>query len=58
MNIMDRKKWVQEPLFRSYIFVHVSDKERIPALQTPGAVKYITIEKKAVSIPPHTDRSH
>ncbi len=48
----DRKKWVQEPLFRSYIFVHVSEKDYIPALQTPGTVKYVSFEKKAVSIPP------
>ncbi len=48
----DRKKWVQEPLFKSYIFVHVDQKEYIPALQTPGAVKYVSFEKQAVSIPP------
>ena len=48
----DRKKWVQEPLFKSYIFVHVSNEEYLPAIQTPGAVKYITFERKAVSIPP------
>jgi transcription antitermination factor NusG len=48
----DRKKWVSEPLFKSYIFVHVSQDEYLSAIQTPGAVKYITIERKAVSIPP------
>ena len=48
----DRKKWVQEPLFKSYLFVHVDMKEYIPALQTPGAVKYVSFENKAVSIPP------
>ena len=48
----DRKKWVQEPLFKSYIFVHLSDREYISALQTPGAVKYVSFENKAVSIPP------
>jgi len=48
----DRKKWVQEPLFKSYIFVNVSDEEYLTAIQTPGAVKYITFERKAVSIPP------
>ena len=47
----DRKKWVQEPLFKSYIFVHVSQDEYLSAIQTPGAVKYITFERKAVSIP-------
>ncbi|MFC2080823.1 UpxY family transcription antiterminator [Bacteroidota bacterium] len=48
----DRKKWVQEPLFRSYIFVHVNDQEYLSAIQTPGAVKYITFERKPVAIPP------
>jgi transcription antitermination factor NusG len=47
----DRKKWVQEPLFKSYLFVHVNKTEYLPALQTPGAVRYITFEGRAVSIP-------
>jgi transcriptional antiterminator RfaH len=47
----DRKKWVQEPLFKSYLFVHVDKHEYIPALQTPGVVKYVSFERKAVSIP-------
>jgi transcription antitermination factor NusG len=48
----DRKKWVQEPLFRSYIFVHISENEYLSSLQTPGVVRYVTFEKKRVSIPP------
>ena len=48
----DRKKWVQEPLFRSYIFVHISEDQYLSSLQTPGVVKYVTFEKKRVSIPP------
>jgi transcriptional antiterminator RfaH len=48
----DRKKWVQEPLFKSYLFVHVNNQEYLRAIQTPGAVKYITFERKAVAIPP------
>jgi len=48
----DRKKWVQEHLFKSYIFVHVNQDEYLSAIQTPGAVKYITFERKPVSIPP------
>lgn len=47
----DRKKWVTEPLFKSYIFVHVAPDEYFLAIQTPGAVKYITFEGRAVSIP-------
>ncbi len=48
----DRKKWVQEPLFRSYIFVLISEDQYLSSLQTPGVVKYVTFEKKKVSIPP------
>lgn len=48
----DRKKWVQEPLFKSYVFVHINDKEYLPAIQIPGTVKYVSFENKAVSIPP------
>ncbi|HDO06779.1 MAG TPA: hypothetical protein ENG85_03760, partial [Bacteroidetes bacterium] len=32
----DRKKWVEEPLFRSYIFVHITQKEYYKVLQTRG----------------------
>ena len=48
----DRKKWVQEPLFRSYIFVHISENQYLSSLQTPGVVKFVTFERKRVSIPP------
>jgi transcriptional antiterminator RfaH len=47
----DRKKWVEEPLFRSYIFVQVSEKDYYEALNTPGVVRYITFEGKAVPVP-------
>jgi transcription antitermination factor NusG len=48
----DRKKWVQEPLFRSYIFVYITPKEYYKVLQTRGAVKFISFEGKAVPVPP------
>lgn len=38
----DRKKWVEEPLFRSYLFVRISEKEYFKVLNTPGAVKYVS----------------
>ncbi len=47
----DRKKWVEEPLFRSYIFVKVSYKEFFNALNTPGVVCYVSFGGKAQSIP-------
>lgn len=48
----DRKKWVEEPLFRSYLFVHIIPAEYYDVLNIPGAVRYITFEGKAVEIPP------
>jgi len=47
----DRKKMVEEPLFRSYIFVKINLKEYYVVLNTPGVVRYITFEGKAVPIP-------
>jgi len=47
----DRKKWVEEPLFKCYIFVKVSYKEFFNVLNTPGAVCYISFGGRAQSIP-------
>ena len=47
----DRKKWVEEPLFKSYVFVHINQDEYYAVLKIQGAVKYITFEGKAVAIP-------
>lgn len=47
----DRKKWVDEPLFRCYIFVKVSYREFFTALNTPGVVCYVSFGGKAQSIP-------
>jgi transcription termination/antitermination protein NusG len=38
----DRKKILYEPLFTSYVFVRISDKERIPVLQTDGVLNYVS----------------
>ncbi|NOY49789.1 MAG: UpxY family transcription antiterminator [Chlorobi bacterium] len=46
----DRKKWVEEPLFRSYIFVHIDQKDYFKVLQTINVVKYISFEGMAVPI--------
>lgn len=47
----DRKKWVEEPLFRSYIFVKIELDNYYKVLQIPNAVKYICFEGKAVIVP-------
>jgi transcriptional antiterminator RfaH len=47
----DRRKWVEEPLIRCYIFVHIDKKDYYQVLNTRGVVRYITFEGKAVPIP-------
>ena len=47
----DRKKKVDEPLFRSYIFVNISLKDYYTVLNVPGVVKFITFERQPVPVP-------
>ncbi len=37
----DRKKIVEEPLFASYVFVHIDDKEKPAVLMTNGIVNFV-----------------
>lgn len=46
----DRKKQVEEPLFSSYVFVCIDEKEHLKVLQVYGVVRYISFEGKKVSI--------
>jgi transcriptional antiterminator RfaH len=48
----DRKKWIETPLFNSYLFVYISPQEYRQVLQIQGLVRFITFEGKAVPIPP------
>jgi transcription antitermination factor NusG len=48
----DRKKWVLEPLFRSYLFVYIAKPDYYRVLNTVGVVKYVAFEGKAVPVPP------
>ena len=47
----DRKKKVEEPLFRSYIFVKISLKDYYTVLNIPGVVKFVCFEKNPVPVP-------
>lgn len=42
----DRKKWVEEPLFSSYIFVKTEDRLRSRVFEAGGLVKYVSIGGK------------
>jgi len=47
----DRKKWVEEPLIRSYVFVKILPEQYYDVLNTPGAVRYVFFSGKAATIP-------
>ncbi len=46
----DRKKKVEEVLFKSYVFVNLDERMYYEALKTPGAVKYVSFGGKAATI--------
>jgi len=37
----DRKKIIEEPLFRSYVFVNIAEDERVKVLQTEGVLNFV-----------------
>ena len=47
----DRKKMVEEPLLKSYLFVYISAKEYHEVLMTPGISRFIYFSGKITSIP-------
>lgn len=47
----DRRKKVEEPLFKSYVFVCSSSKEYISILNVYGVVRFVTFERKPVVVP-------
>lgn len=47
----DRKKWIEEPLFRCYIFVRVSNLEFFSVLKFDGVVKYVSFGGSPQTIP-------
>jgi len=49
----DRKKKVEEPLFKSYLFIHTEhEANHLNILQTQGVMKFIRIGKEIISIRP------
>lgn len=37
----DRKKIIEEPLFRSYVFVYINEEERVNVLMTEGIINFV-----------------
>jgi transcriptional antiterminator RfaH len=49
----DRKKWVEEPLFKSYLFIYTElEKNYYSILSVPGVVKFVNFEKKPALVDP------
>jgi transcription antitermination factor NusG len=46
----DRVKIVEEPLFKSYVFVKVNDEDRTRVRMTPGAINFVYWEGKPAVI--------
>ena len=46
----DRKKWVEFPLFRSYIFVRTQEKNTLFILQTIGVVRLVKFGNKVAIV--------
>lgn len=42
-NWHDRKKWIEVPLFTSYLFVNIEEKHRNSVFLVNGIVKYVSI---------------
>ena len=46
----DRKKIIEDPLFKSYVFVHISDEEKTKVLNTEGVIQFVYYLKKPAVI--------
>ncbi|MFD2870927.1 UpxY family transcription antiterminator [Mucilaginibacter ximonensis] len=47
----DRKKWVEEPLVKSYLFVFINEKQRTEVLMTKGISRFIYFSNKIATMP-------
>ncbi|MCC8425715.1 UpxY family transcription antiterminator [Mucilaginibacter sp. UR6-11] len=47
----DRKKWVEEPFIKSYLFVRITEREQTEVLMTKGVARFIYFSNKITSMP-------
>ena len=47
----DRKKWVEEPLIKSYLFVYITEPDQMEVLTTKGIARFIYFSGKITSMP-------
>jgi transcriptional antiterminator RfaH len=47
----DRKKWVEEPFIKSYLFVYINDQQQTEVLMTKGIARFIYFSNSIASMP-------
>jgi transcriptional antiterminator RfaH len=47
----DRKKWVEEPFIKSYLFLRIKEHEQTEVLMTKGVARFIYFSGKIASMP-------
>lgn len=47
----DRKKWVEEPLIKSYLFVRIADNAQAEVLMTKGVARFLYFSGKVATMP-------
>ncbi|MDF2433967.1 MAG: transcriptional antiterminator RfaH [Mucilaginibacter sp.] len=47
----DRKKWVEEPFIKSYLFVHIKEFEQTEVLMTKGIARFIYFSGSIAAMP-------
>ena len=47
----DRKKWIDEPFIKSYLFVRITQQEQAEVLMTKGITRFIYFGGKVTSMP-------
>ena len=47
----DRKKWVEEPFIKSYLFVYITEQEQMEVLMTKGITRFIYFSGKIAAMP-------
>ena len=47
----DRKKWIDEPFIKSYLFVHITEHQQAEVLMTRGITRFIYFGGKITAMP-------
>src|ERR1700749_2351257 len=47
----DRKKWIEEPLIKSYLFVKITEHQQADVLMTKGIARFIYFSNKVATMP-------